>query len=407
MNGELPLRIVRAFGSRPRAGVAVVYMLILLASLVGLASFGVDWGRVTIVKTELRSASDAAARAGTAALSNGTSAAIAAAQSIALGNKADGAPVILNSSDVEVGIWDSQARVFTPAPSSASANAVRVSASRSADRGNAVPLSLGSIIGMPTCDARVQSVAATDPPTSNYGIVGIDHFAARGLLTIDSYPSGGQGNVASNGDITLNLLGLIGITYIDGDARPGQSGQINKPLISFLTKVTGSTSRLSDPLYYPPVDTTGLATSNNNSDLPVSAFDGQDFCAALAVDIPSGTYYVRNLTVLAGVLVRINGPVTFYVTGNVTLAGSVFVISGKASDFKVRVAGSGVVNLLANVTMKMDLYAPESAVYITVGVIYWGGLVGKTVDILATSLIHYDESLGAPGGGGRKVRLVK
>ena len=416
MNGDMAHVIISLPASRVpsgvgrserRPGIAVVYLMILLVALTGLASFGVDWGRVATVKAELRAAADAAARAGVAQLANGNGAALAAAQTVAVSNAADGRPVVLAATDVEIGVWDPIGRTFAPAPASAGANAVRVTAARTADRGTAVPLSLGSILGMPTCDARVSAVAAVDPPTPPYGIAAVDRFTARGILTLRSYPSGGRADLASNGDITLNLLGLIGITYIDGDCRPGPSGRINKPLLSFLTRITGSSARLSEPLYYPPVDATGFDRNNNNTDLPVSAFDGQDFTALLAVDLPAGTYYVRNLTVLAGVIVRVRGPVTFYVTGNVTLAGSIVIDSGRAKDFKVRVAGPGTVNLLANVAMVMDLYAPESAVFITAGVGYWGGLVGKTIDILATSFIHYDETLGPPGGGVRKIRLVK
>ncbi len=325
---------------------------------------------------------------------------------MALLNQADGSAVTLDATDVECGTWDTNSLTFSPCAAYL-ANAVRVTARRTQASGNSVKLSFASIIGQSTCDTQAVAIAAIDPPASPYGLVGLDHFASRGILTVDSYPSGNQGNIASNGDVTLNLLGLIGVSLIDGDVKPGYGHTIKKPLLSFLTNITGDTAPLVNPVYYPVVDATGFDTNNNNANLPGSAFNGTDFTAALLCDIPAGTYYVRNLTVLAGVIVRIQGPVTFYVTGDVTLAGTVLVLNNKASNFKVRVVGSGIVNLLANVTMVMDLYAPESSIYVTVGVVYWGSMIGKTVDILATSFIHYDESLSPPANIGQKIRLVK
>ena len=51
------------FGYRRRSGVTVVYTIILLTALIGLASLAVDYARVQLAKTELQRAADAAARA--------------------------------------------------------------------------------------------------------------------------------------------------------------------------------------------------------------------------------------------------------------------------------------------------------------------------------------------------------
>src|SRR4051812_33980954 len=99
---------------RRRPGVAVAYFLIVLTAMVSVASLGVDWARVTVVKSELRATADAAARAAAAEIANGGAAVLKAAQAVAAQNSADGMPVELVAGDVEWGTWDSQSRTFAP-----------------------------------------------------------------------------------------------------------------------------------------------------------------------------------------------------------------------------------------------------------------------------------------------------
>src|SRR5580704_16624309 len=78
-----------------RHGVAIIYVIVVLIVMIGFCSFAVDLGRVQTAKTELRRATDAAARAGIANLTmvNGvpnTSNVNSAAITMAGNNKCDG-----------------------------------------------------------------------------------------------------------------------------------------------------------------------------------------------------------------------------------------------------------------------------------------------------------------------------
>src|SRR4051812_27215749 len=60
---------VRVVGRRARSkGVAAVYLLVLLTGLLAVASLGVDYAHVQLVKAELERAADAGARSGALAV---------------------------------------------------------------------------------------------------------------------------------------------------------------------------------------------------------------------------------------------------------------------------------------------------------------------------------------------------
>jgi Flp pilus assembly protein TadG len=147
-----------------RRGAVLIYAMLTMIAFIAMCSLAVDWGRVQFHKTELQTATDAAARAGADGLATNGAAAIAAAKSIALKNTANGTAVTLQTSDIELGVWDSRALTFTL--NSTSPNAVRVTARRTVARGNAIPLSFASLIGRSQQDITTQAIAMRVPPVA-------------------------------------------------------------------------------------------------------------------------------------------------------------------------------------------------------------------------------------------------
>ena len=91
------------------------------------------------------------------------------------------------------------------------ANAVRVSAHRTATRGNAIELAFAKVLGATTCDVNASAIAmATVEP---YTIIGLNYVKMTGGTRLDS--------VATNGSISMT-----GAATIAGDAYTG-SGKIN------------------------------------------------------------------------------------------------------------------------------------------------------------------------------------
>ena len=147
---------------KKQEGVVLVWVTMSLVIFVGLCSLAVDVGHSQVVKTQIRNATDAAARAAAWGLQTNTQ--VADAIRIAGLNKADGTPVVLLGSDIVIGNWNTARRTFTPGVFGA--NAVKVNGSRTRARGTATPLTFASAMGFGTIDIHASSVAMLIPPTS-------------------------------------------------------------------------------------------------------------------------------------------------------------------------------------------------------------------------------------------------
>ncbi len=376
-----------------RNGAMLIYELVVMLAVLGFMSMAIDVGRVQSIKSELRSAADAAALAAGASLNRGedASVAIAAAVATAAANSADSSPVILLATDVSVGHWDQGTTTFTA--NALPIDAVKICARRVASRGTAIPLWFGAMIGQATCDVTAGAISRANDHVPSMAFVGLNSFVSQGLLLTDSYSVGHQGDVVSNGPIQLNILNVAGLTWIDGDCTPGHGYSVQKPWVG-VTKITGSQAPLTENLIATPVDASYYATHNDNASLPSSMLSSDnDFTAILSVDVSAGTYYIRNLTVAAGALFRVNGAAKFYVTGAITVAATITITGGDPSKLQIKVAGNGPITFAANLAITSVIYAPQSNLTIAAGIAYTGSFLARNVNILGTSYLHYSESL--------------
>jgi Flp pilus assembly protein TadG len=168
-----------------RSGMTLVYILVIWSVLVGFVSLAIDLGRVQEAKSKLFTAADAAARYAVTGLSDGSAA--SKAISVAAANSADGSPVVLQASDVEVGTWDSSSKTFTP--TNISPNSVRVTARRTSARGNAISTTYASLLGQQSIDLSVVSVATVVNGTSTQ-----NNVAGRCNPWLAGMPSGTTAN---------------------------------------------------------------------------------------------------------------------------------------------------------------------------------------------------------------------
>jgi hypothetical protein len=395
--------------ARHRRGIGAAYAIMLLVALIAIASLAVDWGRVQLVKTQLQTAADAAARAGGLGMRAGIPQARTDAMNVAAANAADGSSVTLNAdNDIEFGAWDPGTRTFTVLTGAAAdgANAIRVTARRTAATGNAVPLLWGRLIGRETCDAQASAVAAI--ASTGYGIVGLDHINMGGNAT-DSYwsetgtTSPDQGSVASNSDITLS-----GSSAIHGSANPG----VGHTVVG-ASHVTGNTDPLAFHLYYPTRYAGAYATTNNNDLIPSWAMASRSLHipANKTVTIPGGIYFLENFNVGKNNTVDFTGPATIYVYGSVNFSGNATTSGNLPDNLKIITvpnpntgAPPGPINLSSNSALYAGIYAPLSPVTMSGTGDLYGSIVAKSIDMTGTSAIHYDLSL--PGFSG-PVSLVK
>lgn len=161
----------RFFGKarrRVRRGSIVILALLLIVVSLGAAAMCIDIAYMQMVQTQLRSATDAATRAGAQGLAQGASLAEARqmAKDAALANEVAGTSLILSNSDIVFGTaapnaGDPTGRyIFTP--SSSAVNSIRVQGRRTAGSpSGAVTLFLGqSVFGSGPFEASKSATAA-------------------------------------------------------------------------------------------------------------------------------------------------------------------------------------------------------------------------------------------------------
>ncbi len=141
-----------------------VLIAITLPLVLIMVAFAVDVAWMQLVRTELRTATDAASRAGAKALSlqQTESAARAAAKDAAQRNLVAGVPLQVIDAEIEIGLGRQTSRnsrfAFTPGGSQL--NAVRVTGNRTASSaGGPVALFLGNVFGVP--DFQPSNVATS------------------------------------------------------------------------------------------------------------------------------------------------------------------------------------------------------------------------------------------------------
>jgi len=136
-----------------RRGAMLVLIAVCLPLCVIMAAFAVDVAWMQLARTELRTATDAAARAGSKALSlhQDRNAALAAAKEAALRNKVAGEPLKLANQDIEIGLSqrpDNGGR-FQFTAGGSKPNAVRVTGRRTrGSAAGAVDLLFAGVLGV-------------------------------------------------------------------------------------------------------------------------------------------------------------------------------------------------------------------------------------------------------------------
>jgi Flp pilus assembly protein TadG len=285
-----------------RRGIAVIYVSFALIVMLGFCSLAVDLGRVQTAKTELRRAVDAAARAGAAFLPQGTDAVQNAAIGIASKNKVDNLFLTLNTSNVQVGIWNKSTRTFSTSGSADNVttfNAVQVTGLRTKANGNPIPLVFGSILGARTCDVKATAVAAlisVQAPQSVYvSAHGNPWLAGEPAGTLGSVPDDEYHNPKANNDHPWKYdianpadADTSSTTYTDSSKVESTDYSTGEPYGSpaefKLTVTPGSVIQVSIPLDSSNVATNSGYLSSPGSGITYSADGSSDGSVAIFSD---------------------------------------------------------------------------------------------------------------------------
>lgn len=304
-----------------RRGAMLVLVSLMLVMLLMTVTFSVDVAYMQLTRTELRAATDAAARAAAEALSReqSTLAARRAAKQTARRNLVGGQPLLLRNADVvagrstfaATGTWE-----FTPGGTPA--NAVQVFGRRTAgSRSGAIPLFFGQIFGFAEFEPEHDAIASQ--LDRDVALV-VDHSGS-----MDSY---------NRWD---GLIEAIGVFMIEIDGTPqrevvslsGYSSDASRvqPLTDNSSLITQALGRL---------DPNGLTNIGDGllagSDSLVQDAERRDLAAKTIILMTDGNHNTGTNPVLAAQTAVNRGQVVHTITfgngANATLMQQVAALTG-------------------------------------------------------------------------------
>ncbi|MCE5269362.1 MAG: VWA domain-containing protein [Planctomycetaceae bacterium] len=144
-----------------RRGAVAILAAFLMVVLFMMVAYAIDLGYVTMVRTQLQTAADAAALAAAGASGLNANGMTSVAQAFASYHQIAGRPAELNATDVQLGSWDASARAFVPGTSIGTA--VKVTVRTSTDSGGKTALFFGKLFGLSTIAQEASAVATVNP----------------------------------------------------------------------------------------------------------------------------------------------------------------------------------------------------------------------------------------------------
>lgn len=362
-------------------GMALIYVAMVIVALMGFVSLAVDLGRVHLAKTELRCAADSAALAGVASLISGVTSAQTAASTYASANSVDGSSLTLDTAnDIEFGTWDTSGRTFAVLTGSnrTSANAMRVTARRTAARGNAIPLMFAQSIGLSTCDVTVTAIAYS--PGRKAELVGTSSIEIKNNFFGGTYHSG-------------TTTAPTRSTILNG-ATAGSNGAIT----------TGSNESLDAAILGPSgtsdmstANATVRLTSNMSFAIPSGGTTTTDWTVSGTQTKAGGTHYINDLAISNGGVLRFSGAAVVYLSGNVKFIGDATITAYNSvpGDLKIYHTGTGSFgsNTANDSTITADVYAPGVDFVVKNNAVLTGRFIFKSVVAKNNLDFYYDTAL--------------
>jgi len=220
-----------------------------------------------------------------------------------------------------------------------------------------------------------------------------------GLKADGTYNKGQQGDIASNGAITLS-----GQSKVWGNANPGPGYPF-----SGVPNVTGTYGTLPAPITIDPIpDAVVAAALANNvngnitktvmvggvpTQVPytITGYNLSD--STDEINLPGGTYYFASISISGTAKIKILGPSTVYVVGNINISGQGIVNTGTMpKDLLLYSTGSDI-KVSGQAPFYGAIYAPNATVTYTGQSDFYGSIVcGHNVDKGQAGL-HYDKAL--------------
>lgn len=298
---------------RNEDGSALAFAGVFLPVLAAVGMFAIDLSHIYLTHDRMKVATDAAA-VGAALILSDPGAATERAVSLAAENVDPAWGTLTTEDDVEYGSYDLKTRTFSPGTTTV--NAVRVSAHRSANRGNAMPTYFAAVFGTPAIELDTASVAVQVASTC---VVVLDQTADGALTQVGPGTLTAPGcNIQVNSDSTRALTIATGTVSAKSICVAGEAvGSGADP-----TPTTGC-KLLADPLINLPEPAPFTCSQTSpliiNSMSPDCTYSGTVTIGG-SMTLQPGTYDFRNATVTISAGATISGSEVFlFLDGTSTL----------------------------------------------------------------------------------------
>jgi hypothetical protein len=369
-------RSMNLISTSSRRGVAMLYVVIFMTALVGIASFAVDYSRVQLAKTQLRTATDAAARYSVKWISGGQATTLQMANAAASDNAVNGSTLTINSADLVLGNWNTATRKFTA--NGVPKNAVKIHSVV------AVPLLFGGVIGIRSCNIHADAIGSCIPA----GFIGFTAVDFKNNTYVASYDSSVKTNPSkgnSNDNATLASNGSIGAQNngdLHGDAFIGAGGTIASGWT-----ITGKTETLTAPIPM-PADPAWNPTGNPGG-VPAA------FTVNAVTTVPGGTYWFTSLTVNNAL--KLAGPAVLYVNGNIDIGANITTYNSIPSNLTIYQLGTGRTFTIGG-QIVAKVIAPGSDFVTKNNFNYDGSGMFNSITVKNNGEFYFDEQIGSAIG---------
>jgi Flp pilus assembly protein TadG len=410
-----------------RKGFALVWSALLMLFMTGLAGLSIDWAYVTLTKSQLQAAADAAALASVQQLSQGSSVVNDTAVAYAMMNNAAQSPVfVMPGVDVLIGQFNTTTMQFTV--TSSSPNAVKVVARRTDDSlGGPVALLFGPAVGVPTAGASAQAIAMVQSKAGTLGLLSISEDDPSMLSLVGSVKllvQGGsiQVNTANAQGLTVNGAGTITATSVGvvggykftgggGTSSPLQTGvpsmanpldNLDAPTVTNnlgSVSIAGNQSKTIGPGYYP-----GGISASGNSHLTMSPGIYNIGGAGLQVSTSASMSANGVMLYFSGTTATIN----VNTTGAVTLTPVTAATSSQYAGISVfqneTSETGGTISGGSNLNLDGTIYMPEANLTLNGkanGGTFGAQVIAHSIKVTGTGTVKINFANGtkySPGG---------
>ncbi|MEP6569285.1 MAG: HYR domain-containing protein [Acidobacteriota bacterium] len=250
-------------------------------------------------------------------------------------------------------------------------------------------------------------------------IIGLDSVSITGSGLVDSYDSsigypaskGALANVLSNGTITIG-----GSAKVSGNVRSTRAGVV----LTGTTTVTGNAT--AGTTVSKGASATIGGTITNNALAPVMTLPSVPACSPFSSNggisgtytynastgdltlsginiatLANGNYCFHNISLSNSGQLKVNGPVVIKMTGTLNTSGATSLPNTTLIPSNLQIlssyTGATGVTFGNSSALQLVVYAPQTGVNISGSAPLFGTVVGKSITLGNSGMIHYDTKL--------------